>query len=326
MTFLGRDGEQHHAYATSWGVSTRLVGGLIMAHGDDKGLRLPPKVAPVQVVIVPIFRSDDEQARVLQATAALADEWRALGLRVKVDDRDDLRPGYKFADHELRGVPARVEVGPRDLDAEQVTIARRDTGEKVGVGLGAAGAWLLDAMDQIQQALFDDAIAFRDANTHAAAELRRATRRDHRHRWVRDRRVVRLAPTARRRSRPTPKPRSGSCRWKPRIRATCARCVVPPVSSAPPGPSRTERRAMRPLISVYIAASLDGFIARPDGSLDWLHAAALPEEDYGYDAFVAGVDALAMGRGTYDHIAHLQPLPFGGKPLFVFTHRAARGS
>ena len=177
VTFLGRDGEQHHAYATSWGVSTRLVGGLIMAHGDDKGLRLPPRVAPVQVVIVPIFRNDDEQARVLQATSALADEWRALGLRVKVDDRDDLRPGYKFADHELRGVPVRVEVGPRDLDAEQVTIARRDTGDKVAVGLRTAGAWLLEAMDQIQQALFDDAVAFRDANTRAAAnydELRAA--------------------------------------------------------------------------------------------------------------------------------------------------------
>jgi dihydrofolate reductase len=79
---------------------------------------------------------------------------------------------------------------------------------------------------------------------------------------------------------------------------------------------------MRPLISVYIAASLDGFIARPDGSLDWLHAAAQPDEDYGYEAFVAGVDAFAMGRGTYDHIAHIDPLPFGVKPVYVFTHRA----
>jgi len=177
VTFLGRDGEEHHAEATSWGVSTRLVGGLIMAHGDDKGLRLPPKVAPVQVVIVPIFRSDDEQARVLEAATRLADGWRALGLRVKVDDRDDLRPGYKFADQELRGVPARVEVGPRDLDAEQVTVARRDTGDKTAVPLPAAGPWLVDAMDQIQRSLFDDALAFREANTHAAAnydELRAA--------------------------------------------------------------------------------------------------------------------------------------------------------
>ena len=117
VTYLGRDGEEHYAHATSWGVSTRLVGGLIMAHGDDKGLRVPPKIAPVQVVIVPIFRSDDERARVIAATARMAEEWRAAGVRVKVDDRDDLRPGFKFADHELRGVPVRVEVGPRDLDA-----------------------------------------------------------------------------------------------------------------------------------------------------------------------------------------------------------------
>jgi prolyl-tRNA synthetase len=162
VTFLGRDGEQHYAYATSWGVSTRLVGGLIMAHGDDKGLRLPPAVAPVQVVIVPIFRSDDERARVLGAAGAMADAWRANGLRVKVDDRDDLRPGFKFADQELRGVPLRVEIGPRDLDASQVTVARRDTGEKSTLALDAVEGALDDLLGQIQQGLYDDAVAFRD--------------------------------------------------------------------------------------------------------------------------------------------------------------------
>jgi prolyl-tRNA synthetase len=177
VKFLGRDGEEHFAEATSWGTSTRLVGGMIMAHGDDKGLRLPPNVAPVQVVIVPIFRSDDEQARVLGAAASMADEWRAAGLRVKVDDRDDLRPGFKFADHELRGVPVRVEVGPRDLDAEQVTLARRDTGEKTAVGLGGVRDMLVGLMPEIQRALFDDAVAFREANTHrvgTGGELRAA--------------------------------------------------------------------------------------------------------------------------------------------------------
>ena len=107
----------------------------------------------------------------------MAEEWRAAGLRVKVDDRDDLRPGFKFADHELRGVPVRVEVGPRDLDASQVTIARRDGGDKQAVPIDAATAWLTSAMDDIQRALFDDAVAFRDANTHEAAtydELRAA--------------------------------------------------------------------------------------------------------------------------------------------------------
>ena len=177
VTFLGRDGEQHYAYATSWGVSTRLVGGLIMAHGDDKGLRLPPAVAPVQVVIVPIFRSDDEQGRVLGAANAMAEEWRATGVRVKVDDRDDLRPGYKFADHELRGVPIRIEIGPRDLDASQVTVARRDTGEKSTLGVDAVAGALGPLLDEIQRGLYDDASAFRQAHMTRVAsydELRSA--------------------------------------------------------------------------------------------------------------------------------------------------------
>jgi len=165
MQFLGRDGEQHYAEGTSWGATTRLVGGLVMTHGDERGLRLPPRVAPIQVVVVPIFRNDDERARVLGETERLAESWRAAGLRVKVDDRDDLRPGYKFADWELRGVPVRVEIGPRDLDASQVTIARRDTGEKSAVSLDATAATLTALQDEIQRSLFDDALAFREAHT-----------------------------------------------------------------------------------------------------------------------------------------------------------------
>ena len=171
VTFLGRDGEEHYAEATSWGASTRLVGGLIMAHGDDKGLRLPPKVAPQQVVVVPIYRSDDERSRVIAEAARLADLWREAGVRVKVDDRDDLRPGFKFADHELRGVPVRAELGPRDLDAGQVTLVRRDTGAKGPVGIDAAGDTLVALMDEIQQALFDDAAAFRDAHTKSVTSF-----------------------------------------------------------------------------------------------------------------------------------------------------------
>ena len=171
VQFLGRDGEQHLAYATSWGVSTRLVGGLIMAHGDDKGLRLPPAVAPHQVVIVPIYRSDDEAGRVLGEAARLAAAWTDAGLRVKVDDRDDLRPGFKFADHELRGVPVRVEIGPRDLDAGQVTLARRDTGAKSMVALDEAGSTLVALMDEIQQGLFDDAVRFREDHTFEVSSL-----------------------------------------------------------------------------------------------------------------------------------------------------------
>ena len=165
VQYLGRDGEQHFAEATSWGASTRLVGGLIMAHGDAKGLRLPPRVAPIQVVVVPIFRNDDERGRVLGETERLAESWRDAGLRVKVDDRDDLRPGYKFADAELRGIPVRVEIGPRDLDASQVTVVRRDTGAKSAVGMEAAATTLTALQGEIQRSLFDDALAFREAHT-----------------------------------------------------------------------------------------------------------------------------------------------------------------
>jgi prolyl-tRNA synthetase len=175
VTFLGRDGEQHYAYATSWGVSTRLVGGLIMAHGDDKGLRLPPAVAPQQVVIVPIpGKTDDETTTVMRASeelrVAIADRsWRGAPIRVTVDDRDDLRPGYKFADHELRGVPLRIDLGARDLGDNRVTIIRRDTGEKRQIGLEGAAAQVGDLLGAVQQALFDDAAAFREANTHRVA-------------------------------------------------------------------------------------------------------------------------------------------------------------
>ena len=120
----------------------------------------------MQVVIVPIFRNDDERGQVLGAAQSMAEEWRANGLRVKVDDRDDLRPGFKFADHELRGVPVRVEIGPRDLAAEHVTVARRDTGEKSTLGFDAVESALDDLLADIQRGLFDDALAFRDANSH----------------------------------------------------------------------------------------------------------------------------------------------------------------
>jgi len=136
VQFLGRDGEQHYAYATSWGVSTRLVGGLIMAHGDDRGLRLPPAVAPVQVMIVPIPGKTDEEMSAVQGAvdklrgAIAGRSWRGAPIRVKVDDRDDLRPGYKFADSELRGIPLRLDLGFRDFQANKITVTRRDTGEK----------------------------------------------------------------------------------------------------------------------------------------------------------------------------------------------------
>src|SRR5580765_4498862 len=114
VRYTARDGTEQYPYATSWGASTRLVGGVVMAHGDDRGLRLPPGVAPHQVVIVPIFR-EDERADVLHAATAVADELRAAGVRVRVDDRGGYRPGFKFNEWELKGLPLRVEIGARDL-------------------------------------------------------------------------------------------------------------------------------------------------------------------------------------------------------------------
>jgi prolyl-tRNA synthetase len=176
VTFLGRDGEEHHAFATSWGVSTRLVGGLIMAHGDDKGLRLPPKVAPVQVVIVPIPGSGDQTTSVINEVTKLEKElkqtrWDDVPLRVKVDTRED-RPGFKFADAELRGIPVRLELGFRDLQKNEITLVRRDTGVKTQLGLVGVGQHVPSVLAEIQQALFDDAVSFRDANTHEATTYR----------------------------------------------------------------------------------------------------------------------------------------------------------
>jgi prolyl-tRNA synthetase len=163
VQFQDRDGEQQYAYATSWGVSTRLVGGVIMTHGDDKGLRLPPAVAPYEIVIIPIYKSDDERARVHEALdrvkASLA------GRRVKVDDRDQLRPGYKYNEWELKGVPVRVELGPRDAEGRHVVVARRDTGEKETVPETALGERMARLLDDIQANLFQDAKDFREANT-----------------------------------------------------------------------------------------------------------------------------------------------------------------
>ena len=128
VRYTGRDGSEHYPYATSWGATTRLVGGVVMAHGDDRGLRLPPRVAPQQVVIVPIFR-DMERTEVLEAAAAVARELRAAGVRVRVDDRPEHRPGFKFNEWELKGAPLRLELGARDLAAEAPPSPPRHGGE-----------------------------------------------------------------------------------------------------------------------------------------------------------------------------------------------------
>jgi len=153
VRYTGRDGSEQYPHATSWGATTRLVGGVVMAHGDDRGLRLPPRVAPQQVVIVPIFR-EDERADVLQAAAAVADELRAAGVRVRVDDRPEYRPGFKFNEWELKGVPLRIEIGGRDLAAAAVTVARRDTGEKQQIPLPGAAVAIDEMLRDVQASLF----------------------------------------------------------------------------------------------------------------------------------------------------------------------------
>ncbi len=165
VQFQGRDGGLEYAYATSWGTSARLVGGVIMAHGDDRGLRLPPSLAPYQVVVVPIYRSDEERSRVLQASAKVAEELSGAAVRVKVDDREGQRPGFKFNEWELKGVPIRLEVGPRDLDAEQVTVVRRDTGDKETWPLSGLGDGVGRLLLQIQEGLYVQAKEFLEAHT-----------------------------------------------------------------------------------------------------------------------------------------------------------------
>src|SRR5687768_2117393 len=150
--------------STSWGVSTRLIGGVIMTHGDDSGLILPPKVAPYQVVIVPISRGNWQEtvlpkARELQATLV------AAGVRVMLDDRDAYTPGWKFAEWELRGVPLRIEIGPKDIEKSAVMVARRDTREKSSRPIEGIGTAVPEMLAEIQQALYDRALKFREEHT-----------------------------------------------------------------------------------------------------------------------------------------------------------------
>ena len=164
VRYAGRDGSEQYPHATSWGATTRLVGGLVMAHGDDRGLRLPPRVAPQQVLIVPILR-EGEGADVLRAAAALADELREAGVRVRVDDRPEHRPGFKFNEWELKGVPLRVEIGSRDLAQGAVTVARRDTGGKEQIPIPRVAAAIEELLGAVQASLFQAARDERERRT-----------------------------------------------------------------------------------------------------------------------------------------------------------------
>jgi prolyl-tRNA synthetase len=166
ITFQARDKSVQFVYGTSWGVSTRLVGGVIMTHGDEGGLILPPRVAPHQVVIVPIPRGNWKET-VLPRAQSIREALSAAGIRVLLDDRETQTPGWKFNEWELRGVPLRLEIGPKDIEKSQVVLARRDTREKTFVPMEGLADRVAKLLDEIQQALFDRALAFRRDHTSA---------------------------------------------------------------------------------------------------------------------------------------------------------------
>jgi len=166
--FLDQNNELQYVWQTSWGLSTRMVGAVVMVHGDDQGLILPPKLAPVQVVIVPIWKSDDEKGAVLEAARSVQAELAVAGLRVKLDEREGLSPGFKYNDWEMRGVPLRVEIGPRDVQKAQVVLARRDVPGKEGKSVAPREGLALrlgEMLTTIQANLFERARRFRDENT-----------------------------------------------------------------------------------------------------------------------------------------------------------------
>jgi prolyl-tRNA synthetase len=169
IRFLDENNELQYVWTTSWGLSTRMVGAVVMVHGDDQGLVLPPKLAPIQVVVVPIWRDDSQRAVVLEAVTQVEEMLRDE-VRLRVDDRDEYSPGWKFNEWELRGVPLRVEIGPRDVKQEQVTLARRDIPGREGktaVPLSRSVSEVQEMLVTIQADLYRRALKFREANTHA---------------------------------------------------------------------------------------------------------------------------------------------------------------
>ncbi|MDA5110070.1 MULTISPECIES: proline--tRNA ligase [Brevibacillus] len=164
IKFLDRDNQFKYVHTTSWGTSTRLIGSMIMVHGDDRGLALPPRVAPTQVVMIPVGPVKLRE-KVMEKFDPLFDALKAAGVRVKADLREET-PGWKFNEWEMRGVPIRLEIGPRDVDNGQVVLARRDTGEKVTVSLDRAVEAVADLLEEIQRNMFEKALAFRTAHSH----------------------------------------------------------------------------------------------------------------------------------------------------------------
>jgi len=171
IKYLGRDEKEHFAWTTSWGISWRLIGALVMVHGDDKGLILPPRIAPIQIVIVPIFYGDEEKDEVLKRARELSEGLRARGMRPFVDDRTQYTPGWKFNEWELKGVPMRIEIGPRNLRDKTFTFARRDSGGKEEVGADEALERAEELLEEIQNSLFRRAKGLLESMTHSAKDF-----------------------------------------------------------------------------------------------------------------------------------------------------------
>lgn len=161
VTFINRDNKPEYVWATSWGVSTRLMGAMIMCHSDDNGLVLPPHIAPIHVVIVPIFKNDEQLRAISEKVQPIIDELKALGIRVKYDDADNRRPGFKFADYELKGVPVRLAIGARDIENGTVELMRRDTLEKQVEPLEGIAGFIRNLLEEIQTNIYDKALARR---------------------------------------------------------------------------------------------------------------------------------------------------------------------
>ena len=171
VKFANKEGKLDYVWATSWGVSTRLIGGLIMTHSDDNGLVLPPKLAPYEVVIIPIYRSQEQLDAVLEKANEIKKELAKQGLTVKIDSRDTHKPGWKFAEYELKGVPVRLAMGPRDLEEGTLEVARRDTLEKNSISIDEVSSYIPNLLEEIQNNLFQKALNFRSEHTTAVDDF-----------------------------------------------------------------------------------------------------------------------------------------------------------
>ena len=168
VQYLNKENKKEYVWATSWGVSTRLIGALIMAHSDDQGLIMPPRIAPLQVVIVPIYKGEESKPVIDAKVSLLINDLKSLGISVKYDDSDHARPGWKFAEYELKGVPVRVAMGMRDIENNVVELARRDTKEKKTVSFDGLASYIKDLLEEIQINIYNKALAFRNENIREA--------------------------------------------------------------------------------------------------------------------------------------------------------------